>query len=42
VDWYDFIDVSEVCTASIIRVMTTHPLIALMMEAVQASETLAN
>jgi hypothetical protein len=38
-DWYKFNNVSEVCTASIIRVMSN---IALMMGAVVIAETLLN
>jgi hypothetical protein len=37
VDWYEFTKVSKVCAASIIRAI-----MALMMEAVQTSETLVN
>jgi hypothetical protein len=39
VDWYEFTDVSEVCTASVVRAMA---LIALIMEAIQNSETSVN
>jgi hypothetical protein len=49
VDWCEFTDVSEVCTASIFRTMIIHPpssihasVIALMMEAVRTSETMIN
>jgi hypothetical protein len=42
VDWYEFTDVSEVCTTSIIRTMSdiVSVSLALKMEAVRSLETL--